>query len=284
MQRIFLYSILILTLAGCTDIIEVDTPEGEPQIIIDGNITDERGAQVRIQSSVPFFEEGELPLITDAEVTLYENGQPLEMLQHTDTADGWYVGSTPGTLGNTYELEIRIPEDNPHLPAKNWRCHPERLNRVFELDSSKTKFLGPNTTPQAFEDGVYGLTYFREPPGLGDRYRMKRTLNDSVFQRDLFLLTDENVDGFYFGGNAPAFNVYGIFEEGDTLKLEFLSLSDAHYGYLQRIAEQSGGSNLFDPPPAPLFGNFYNMDDPDELGFGFFGASAVERDTIIYNP
>jgi len=76
------------------------------------------------------------------------------------------------------------------------------------------------------------------------------------------------------------------------IEVQQLSLSKSAYNYFKIISDQvsaSGGLNA--PPAAPLFGNLFNPDDPDEIVLGQFTAAGVsskyifiDRSTILENP
>lgn len=286
--------ILLLTalccVTACTEIVEVNAPKGASQAIIEGRVTsrasNDNRVVVSIKASKPFFDATPLPSITDASVVLYENGILKGNVPHSDDVPGTYSRRFAGIdTGNIYFLEVSIPRSNPHLPGKIWRSRPDTLKRVFTYDSLVQKNLDLTTVPAAFDEGAHVLGYFREPKGKGDFFQIVTFINDTIQSTEIFTLTDEFVDGKYIGKDFPPLTLYGPFNNpGDKLQVFTYSITKRHYKYLQRVQEQTSTGTLFDPPPAPLYGNFYNKDNPDELAFGFFGASYLALDTITYRP
>ncbi len=276
--------ILVFFTSGCQDVIEIEVPESQPLLVIDGLVTDVEGSWIELSTSAPYFDEGITPRINQASIYLYENDILVAEFAQVDSTRGRYFSSYKGSVGNSYFVEIDIPEDEPNFRQSTWRTTPTEMKRVLNVDSANYRLLNRRTNPQAFEEGVYALAYFREPKGEGDTYRVKRWLNDSAFSSDLFLIEDLGFDGLYFG-QPPigGFAVYGPLATGDSLSFEISSLSRDHYDYLSLLLQQvfQVGST-FDPPPAPLYGNVYNKDDKDQLGFGYFGASALEEATVYY--
>jgi hypothetical protein len=57
------------------------------------------------------------------------------------------------------------------------------------------------------------------------------------------------------------------------------SLTEDNYLYwenIRKVANQQG--SIFDPPPAPISGNMFNPNDPEELVLGYF--QVVQIDTV----
>lgn len=279
--------LLLLSLSiACTEIVEVDAPQSPSQAIIEGRIIDNGRVSITIKASQPFFENTTLPPITDAEVQLFENDSFKTIVPEHADVPGTYTTRIPTpAIGNTYFLKVTIPTSNTLLPGKTWVSIPDTLKRVFSYDSVIQRELDLTTVPAAFEEGGHALGYFREPPGSGDYYQIITVLNDTFQSTEIFILTDEFVDGLQIGTDFPPLTLYGPFEKpGDELSIFTYSITKNHYDYLTLVQEQTSTGTLFDPPPAPLYGNFYNQDNPDELAFGFFSASSLSLDTLTYRP
>ena len=66
------------------------------------------------------------------------------------------------------------------------------------------------------------------------------------------------------------------------IEVQQLSLNESTYNYFKIISDlvsTSGGLNA--PPPAPLFGNIFNPDDPSEIALGQFTAAGVSSKFIF---
>ena len=277
---------LIISLFGlnwaCTDVVDIETDESTRSLNVYGLISDTTGVAVTLTLTTSYFDQGVNPPINDASVFLFEDGVSVGQLNPTG-AEGKYVLDYKGILGKSYHVEIVVP-DSYDLPV-NWASTPELLTRVFQPDSFSYQYLDRTTNPSVFEEGFYSLLYFTEPSGVGDNYRIRRWLNDSLFTQDFFIFSDEFFDGATFGGPFPGITIYGPLETGDTMNVEISSISDSYFSYLSLIIEQVfqiGGP--FDPPPSPIVGNIYNMDDPKEYGYGYFFTSAQSFDETVIEP
>ncbi len=273
----------ILTLASCQDVVQLDVPTTDPRVTVVGRVTDSEGTRVTVSISAPYFSQTTTPKVNDARVLLFEDGTMVSELTR-DSLDGVYSSSYSGIIGKRYEIQVEIPTGSASFRASTWRSFPELMKPTVVLDSFNVKKL---RRPIVFEDGFYAQVYFQELPGRGDYYRITRWRNDSLITQDINITDDEAIDGFYFGKDPlPAFAYTGPLDRvGDSLGLEISSISEDYYSYLALIVSQvfQVGST-FDPPPAPVIGNIYNMDNKEEYGFGYFAASALAKGGVTYKP
>ncbi len=285
MKKLILYIITgFLILTSCQDVVTIDVPNSSIGINIVGRVTDSADTYVTVSVTAGYFDQGQTPRIENATVFLYENGSRVSELL-PDSLAGLYSTNFRGSIGNSYEIEVQIPAGNPNFEQSTWRSFPETMNRVLRFDSSNVRSLNRNTSPQVFTEGDYALVYFQEPLGKGDNYRFRLWENDSLVTNDITVFFDDVIDGEYFGGDViPAFDYFGPFDNnGDSATLEVSSLTREYREYLELIAQlafQVGST--FDPPPAPVTGNIYNVDNPQQSGYGYFTASAVDMITTRY--
>ncbi len=276
---------LLFTLTSCQDVIEFAVDNIEKNIVIEGQITDTKDCLVRIATTADYYDDGQIPVLSNIDVFLYEDNQVVSQLIEIDTLKGYYTSTYRGVIGKTYFIEASVAAGHPDFEQSTWRSQPETMTRVFDVDSIYTRPLTRFTVPNAFEDGEYVLVEFTEPAGQGDNYRIKYTENDSLWLTDYTLFDDENIDGVSFGdGLFPPLSIFGPLDEpGDVIIVESNSVSDDYYSYLNLLVQQvfQVGS-IFDAPPATVIGNIYNKDNTEEFGFGFFSASAVRTDTARF--
>lgn len=278
---------LVMLAWACTDVIEVDTPNREVSIAVEGGVSNGMGTEVRVSLTAGYFDQGATPVVTDATVQLLEEGIVVSTLGLDDESKGLYRSSYTGEVGKSYQIRIDVPANSSSgFKESTWLSKPEVMKRIFVLDSVNIRMLDRTTVPNVFTPGPYALVYFEEPAGKGDIYRFRASKNDTLDPQSIQTFDDEFVDGGYFGGEnslLPAFAFYGPLEKGDTTGITFSSISREHADYLALIAEQIfqvGGP--FSAPPAAVIGNIYNEADPDEFGFGYFVASARVSAGIRY--
>lgn len=286
---LWLSCLLLVTSTACEDVVDIDVPQSQAEIVISGMVSDSLPVEVELSLTDEFFGEGSPPVISNAQVKLLENGQEVSTLQESNNEPGLYTSPFRGELGNKYQVEVSVTGDYPDQVLGTWRSQPELMKRVPDIDSLKIVYLDRNTQPRAFNPGNYALLYFQELPGQGDIYRIRRWLSDSSYRTPQFVIEDEQVDGLYFGRNIPPISLHGPFHEDDSItqpvfRLQLESITRSYADFLQILSEQTNVGSPFDAPPALVIGNIYNTSDTTIQGFGYFRASSVRPASIRYAP
>jgi len=278
---LILLPIAFLSLQSCQDVINIELDEGEKRIIINGRITDTLPVEVSIYTTADYLSTDPNPRVGGAVVNLYENDILVATLRENDTTSGIYEDAFIGTEGNTYHVEVLIPEGHQYFPGTRWLSNAETMNRITPADSNYSKF---QPSQPFIEEGYYAYVMFTEPTGKGDNYRQRLwkndTLNDTQF--DLNFFNDDFIDGRSFDDiDLPAVQISGASKVGDIYKVELSSITSEGYRFLELLQQQTVQvGSTFDPPPAPIFGNIVNADDPSRLGLGYFFASKLTYTTI----
>ncbi len=278
MKSIHIYLILVLTLmlSACQDVIDIDIPEGEKRVIINGRVTDSLPVYVEVKATVNYLSTEPNPGMSDCTVKLFEDGTEVAVLQENDTLPGYYEHPFTGKENSVYYVEVTFPEGHPVFPGTRWISGNETMSRVPPADSTYSKF---QPRQPFIEEGYYAYVMFTEPAGQGDFYRQRLWKNDSLFatQFDLTFFNDEFIDGRSFNDiDLPAIQISGAADTGDVYVAELSSISREGYRFLELLQQQTVQvGSTFDPPPAPIFGNIVNADNPNQLGLGFFFASKL---------
>lgn len=274
MKIIYIFSAIFLTfflLTNCEDPIDLEVPDGDIHLVVDGFLTDQSGKKsIHLSQTQNYFDQQTNPPIGGAQITLYEDEMQVAEWEEMET--GIYGSDFQGQTGRTYFIEI---EAN----GKFYRSTPELMKPVSEITDIRFKYK-----EKADIDGdagyyVYIDTY--EPETKGDFYRWKTYLNGHYQNKayQLYFATDEFVNG----NPILDFEVsYDPIELGDHFRVEQHSISEAAYEFfsgIELVAVEVG--SLFDPPPTTVKGNMYNVQDPDEEVLGFFGVSAVSESEIV---
>lgn len=264
--------LILFMLSSCQDVIDLEVPDGDIQLVVDGWLTDQDGEkEVKLSTTANYFENSESPLVENALVILYNESGALDTLE--EEAPGTYVTPYIGQIGSTYHLYIRTQT------GEEYESNPETLTAVPEITAIYSTFKEESI----FEDEGYYIsidTY--EPVGPGNHYRWKQFVNGTYLNTpfDLLYATDEFVDGnpilgFEVTINAPL-------ELGDEYKIQQLSISQEAFEFFTQLETQTAFvGSLFDSPPAALQGNIIRLDQPDKKALGYFGVSSVSEMEII---
>lgn len=257
---------------SCQDVIELDLPEGEPLLVVDGQITNRQGdTRILLTQSVPYFTEDGNPPVEGAIIELFEDSSLVSTF--LEIGSGRYISTYNGVTEKSYYIEIELPDGSTYSSA------PEELPRVPPIDSVYYRY---ETDLQFIEDGYYVYFATQELEGKPEFYRWKFYYNGDYqnSQFDINIANDDFVDGNYIVDFAVDFEPFNI---GDTVTIEQYSTTRSYYDYwtlIQTQTTQVGGP--FDPPPAPVIGNIKRTDGSDEVVLGFFSAHGLSvGETII---
>ena len=272
-SRILILVLFTSTFFSCQDVIDIDVPEGDPLMVVDGWISDLPGpTRVRLSKTIDYFSNSPNPAVSNAVVILINTNGSLDTMSETSIGSGVYESPLNGTVGNSYYLYIKTSD------GSEYQSNIEELVSVPVIDSIYYEYREETI----FEDeGYYVQINTKEPVGLGDHYRWKFYKNDTLYNKpeDLYYADDEFVDGNDING----FDVHNDpLEIGDTARVEQLSISKHAYDFIAIVQEQTAFvGSIFDFPASPIQGNIYTINEPNEGVLGFFGASSVATAEIV---
>lgn len=276
-------------LTGCQDVIDLDLPDSEPLIIVNGRVSDSKPVFVEVLVSGNYFSNDSLPGISNLTVKLFENNGLVATLAESTSLPGRYFHPFTGTKGNDYHIEVEVPSNSEYFPGTIWRSGPETMNRVFPIDSLYSKKLPAD--PPFQKEGYYLFAHFTETPGKGDNYRLKIWRNDSLLGEPFNLSVfgdDPNtggrpIDGLTFDDKSifgPSQLTQSPSQIGWKYTVEVSSVSLRHRDYIELLRQQTAQvGSPFDPPPSPIIGNIYEKQNVNNFGLGYFTVSMLSIDS-----
>ena len=261
MKKSYLISLVIFVLLfSCEDIIEVDLNDTEPQLVIEGTISNLDGPyQVRLSESTDFYDPGIYPPVTGAIVEISDDAGNREVLR--EDGEGIYLAENIlGESGRSYNLQVSVNGEN--YSAKSY------MEPAVKIDSIKPEYF-----PDAGfrESGFYLHCYFDDPSDTTNYYRLRAYVN-GVMDEALYLLDDSFIDG----NTVDYYLFFATYQPGDTALVELLSIDDKVYDYyltLSNIVNEQGGGNPSNP--ANPNSNLTNG------ALGYFGALAIDSVTLV---
>jgi hypothetical protein len=265
-----LLSLFVFT--SCQDVIDLDVPDGEVQLVVDGWLTNQVGEkQVLLATTANYFENTEPPRVTGALVILNNENGAVDTLEEKEA--GVYVTTHVGVIGEVYHIYIRT------AAGEEYRSNPETLRSVPAISAIYATFKEETV----FEDeGYYVSIDTEEPLGVGDYYRWKQYVNEEYLNEpfDLLYASDEFVDGNPIIGFEVTIDPLAL---GDHYRIQQMSISKQAYEFFFQLQNQTAYiGSLFDSPPAALKGNIVNVDPAGKKALGYFGVSAVsEKEMVI---
>jgi Domain of unknown function (DUF4249) len=276
MSKSSIVVVLLVLLSSCEKVVELNFRTNRNRLVVNGLVIDKPGPYViSLRYTTPYTftstEDG-VKNVQGATVTigddlgnvynLTEAGQPGNY--HTDSA------SFLAEAGRSYHVNIKTPDGTQYTSI------PEKLLPVTSIDSIYYTF-----DPNYGEIGRYEIYIdMHDPVGKGNNYRWRYFV-------DRYLLLDVDVDNdiFYDGKAIHGRKIGGWTSPQDSsvLRVEQMSLSKEAYLFWKNVRTEYDPQNNvpYDLPPAPLTGNVYNVNDPDEYALGYFGASGISIATVL---
>lgn len=263
----FLIILPFLFFSSCQDVIDLEVPDGEVLLVVDGWITDQEGEkQVLLSTTANYFDNIETPSVENATVVLFDEDGAVDTL--IESSSGVYVTNYQGVVGKTYHIYIQT------VSGEEYESSPELLKFVSTIAAVHAEFREETS----FEDeGYYVSIDTEEPLGVGDFYRWKQYVNDTLLNEpfDLLYASDEFVDGnpiIDFDVTTKPLSL------GDSYRIQQLSISREAFEFFTQLQTQTAFvGSLFDSPPAALQGNMVSVNSTDKNVLGYFGVSAVSE-------
>ncbi|PUZ21758.1 hypothetical protein DCC81_24530 [Chitinophaga parva] len=284
------YSLLILVALGlfftaCTDTINLNVPNKKNYPVLDAVITDQPGVQkIRFTSSVPYQDNNAAPVLSDATMTLFDltsnNSYPFRF-----GADGYYsydpgTGKSIGILGHVYKLHIEYKGDI-------YEAY-DTIKRIPEIDSITYKYKSKDDNI-AGKEGYFARVFITDIKGATDYYWLRAYRNNlQTRNTDAFA-----VDGAFDEGVADGFQLIMPLSEsitrddkpyqlGDTVIVQFSSLSYPTYNFMNQAYNQINNGGLFATVLENVKSNALNtVPSSSNKILGWFSTTSVRYKSII---
>lgn len=306
MLRRLIYFLLLIPIA-CIDPYEVEVPEGEQLLTVQGLIHTGQGPQaVTITRSATYgsIYEALIRPVSGATVVIRDNEGRVTFLEEGTEASGSYF--TPmdfrAEIGKSYTLQIQTAEGNVYT------SFPERVESVPEIEEISLKTV---TVPVEGEtlpkSGVQLLVELDDPADQNNFYfwrngpatyfvetyperfiiRPERIpapkaccrfcyVTEISENQSLFIAQDDSFNGLTTRLPAAFIADDGMrFMFNYRIDLKQYGISQDAYRFLRLVKQQAEISgSIFDPPPATIRGNMISLDNPDEVVLGYFMAAS----------
>ncbi|WP_297093848.1 DUF4249 domain-containing protein [uncultured Draconibacterium sp.] len=278
---ILLFAIVALT--ACEDVVDVELNDEDIDLIaVEAyiNTKAENNVYVKLERTLAVNQTAQNPVINNAVVVLSDNADsPNSVTLEEQGTTGIYVlpaGTTyPGVSGRTYTLTITTP-DGTVITAEDY------LQEVEILDTVKVNLSNIGDYEYL---GIFINS--QETPGLGHYYKWDIYINDELLYdaEDLAFASDELVDGNYIYDML----IYLDWEEeeedkilhdGDTIRVEQLSISSAVYDFYWALNDQAWAGSPFSVPPANVPSNLSSNDGKRILGL-FSARDVSVGNTVV---
>jgi hypothetical protein len=268
---------------GCETVVDLELPDGQELVVIDGWYTTQNIEQiVRVNTTDNYFSNEALPPVTNATVVIEDQTTgSFDTLSEKTSERGVYATNKPAQVGHTYKLHVRTTQGQQYESTAQY-CQPvSLLDTIYNLYDDESAIFDP---------GFEIVISSSDPGDVDNWYRWRLYVND-VYQNKPSNISITS-DDFVNGNEVSNITIERIDEgeaadqvlEGDTVRLEQLSISEAFFDYMSQISRQTAFvGSIFDTPPEPIEGNLRSTDDdPNKKPLGFFEVSDMHAlETVI---
>lgn len=266
------FVIFTILFTSCTDVIQVDVPDGGSRLVVEASINWLKGSAgknqtIKLSTSIPYFESNTNTAVTGATVVVTNNNDGTQCV-FNDQNNGTYTTSNfIPKLNHSYTLTIQY--------NKNTYTATETLTSVPNITNVKQ---GVRTI--FGESEIEVKIFFNDPPNtnnyyLGEFYVSNSSLPTLSVLEDRF--TNGNENFFIYLNNEDL-------EKGDVIDFYLYGISETYYNFMNLLIQQSESSgNPFQTTPAQLKGNCKNRNNPNEEVLGYFRLSEVSKISYTVN-
>lgn len=306
MKQLLYFFCALLLFSRCIDPLDLEgVVSGKPQLVVDAFISDQPETYfVYLSNSSTSLKGYEDENITGAEVFVTDDEG--NRYDFRDAGSGTYESdpfSFQGQAGRSYQLRIRLPD------GREYASREETIQFVPEIDSIFARHENRSSiTTIGSEVDNWGMqTYVTTGSGSQEPGFYKWDWQETYeFQSPLFdpmSFTPPPIC-YQSGGPARYLNIASSadfsedkiighpinFISKNTYKLQArysllltqYSLTERAFTFWDNIKTQDeSGSSVFAPPPSPIPGNIYNVNDSREAVLGIFQVSAVRRERFF---
>jgi len=277
-------------LASCTQEIDLNLGKTEPELVVDGAISDDAAADtITLKKSSDYFYNKPAEMVSGAIVTLTDSEGYSYTLPEDPGKKGRYY--TPANFmavaGRRYTLNISNVDINSD-GVKETYTSESGLNKVPDIDSMsvvKKRIF--------YQDSWTVRVSMQEPEKTEDFYLFKTYIN-GVCNSDSINEWGVTDDQFFNGKYLISESVMYLFSEkpdekvknGDTITLEMNSISEEYLYYIYQVADEFRGRNpLFGGQPANVNTNIKRVSPASTDGKGvrgFFAIYSTARKSFVY--
>jgi hypothetical protein len=296
MKKIFFISVLSSFFLACEKEIELKSDEITPRIVINSLFTANDTIHLEISESRSVLYEGTLPRITNATAKLFDANNVL-LGTFTHAGDGNYFLADPKPIvGARYNLEVSaIGFETVKATSET----PSLIN-ITSIDTNSTFGTDPRFNfALTFSDNpdqknYYGVSVYTNVYSIDPETSEKTLLYtySGFNSREFYIINGfKDVDGEIYGGELyfsdESFNGQTIVFDGANypffaeefqeieMVIGLISMSEDLFKYNVTYSKYLEAQGDFFAEPVRVYSNVEN-------GFGIFGGSSVERDTIFF--
>lgn len=226
LKNALLAVMLVLVCCSCSKVIDVKLDNSVSQVIIEGELTNNKGPYtVTVTESVNFGETNDFPGRDDATVIIQDlTSSAIETLS-SKGGGAYQTAKLLGVAGHSYQLTVTL-DSKIYTATSTLPLTAVKLDKVYAK-----KFALDN-------DQVFMVPVFKDPAGKGNYYRIRQWVND-VPIKGSYTISDDAADGLT--NNAQLFYSTAVADgnplinNGDTMTAELQCVDKDVYDYFRTL-------------------------------------------------
>ncbi|MCD4794886.1 MAG: DUF4249 domain-containing protein [Bacteroidales bacterium] len=313
MKKIIILSVaIILIITACEKKLDIDIPEGEKHIVVNGIINADSLLTVSVSKSQNILDNDDISFLADADIKLYSNDIFVENLLHVNS--GVYISTVVPDISVNYK--INVDYDNLKSVNADMILHnPVEIVSVDTVVEVHTNSNGEYGTYQEYE--IHYKIKIEDDGNTNDYYFLALSLIQPLYEYDEYGLPTfvgyEEINE-YFNTNDPAFRdnneftldgMFGsvftdelfngtqytvnistghFFDDYDRkldgeeylIKVKLLTVTEDIYRYI--TSYNLNQKTKYDPfaQPVQIYSNIEN-------GLGLFSGYTMDVDSLVLN-
>lgn len=271
LQNILQVVLIIVLIASCTKVVDVDVPNGGERLIVEASIlwekgTDGKNQTIYLNKSTSYFESSKINPAKMAEVSV-KNNNTNETFVFNETEDGVYVCTNFNPeLNQSYGLTITFENETIESTAI---LMP--VPKIAEIKQEIESGFG--------DDQISVVVELDDPKGETNFYFGEMFIAGSSTPDARSTFFDDLSDGNRISEDFEVDELVA----GDQVNIRINGISEAYFYYLELLLSQSeGGGGPFQSIPAKLIGNCINTTDSKKEVLGYFhlGETHIQPYTV----
>ncbi len=211
----------VILFCGCEDVIQVDLNSTEPQLVIEGKISSTRNqSYFKISRTTDFYGQSSFEKVSGAFIVVTDSNGYTDTLTEGLPGEYNFVKRIPIYIERTYYAMVTV--DGNTYTASTTLQPPIYCNEMtFGYQEGNDEII-------EIDEGYRLYIHFDDRPIRPDYVRIKVDSN-GVNKKGIYLY-----DGRFSDGSEITYNrFYGLFEAGDTVTEELLSMDRTMYYYFK---------------------------------------------------
>lgn len=278
--------LLILTLAlfGCEEVINLDLPNRDSNIVVDGLITNESALfTIKLTKTTKYsfkYDPLKVEYEKEALVIITDNTGIIDTLSEIYPGNyRTHISGIKGIIGRSYKIDIFTKEGKHYVSDMEEMLDVPKFDSIYFVRDYNDKLEGSTSS---YKYIIY--TNMHEPGNTTNYYLRSISYYWSDQWHDNiqwnWVFNDKYINGKYLQKDIISEGYGG---KNWRLKLSQYSLTKRAYDFWNLIHEQTQSGDGYANSSVPLIGNVYNADDPNDFALGYLQVSAKTTAEVYIN-